>query len=55
MTILDILLNRKSKINNRKSPRLYHYLHENEIEKSRIHLRLDADGHGTLVVNAWRI
>jgi len=55
MTILDILLNRKSKINNRKSPRLYHYLHENEIEKSRIHLRLDADGHGTLVVNANKV
>jgi len=31
---------------------LHHYVHENEYEKSRIHLRIDADGHGTLIVNA---
>jgi radical SAM protein with 4Fe4S-binding SPASM domain len=35
--------------------RLYHYTRENEHEKSRVHLRLDADGHGTLIVNANRI
>lgn len=34
------------------APRLYHYLRENEHEKSRIHLRIDPDGHGTLIVNA---
>jgi len=34
---------------------LYHYRHENNEEKSRIHLRLDADGYGTLIVNANRI
>ena len=34
---------------------LYHYAIENPGEKSRIHLRLDADGHGTLVVNANRV
>ena len=55
MTILDTLFNRKSKIKNLKSPSLYHYLRENETEKSRIHLRLDKDGHGTLVVNANRV
>lgn len=33
-------------------PRLYHYIRENEHEKSRIHLRVDPDGHGTLIVNA---
>jgi radical SAM protein with 4Fe4S-binding SPASM domain len=61
MTILDTLFNRKSKIpyghnvKNLKSPNLYHYLRENETEKSRIHLRLDEDGHGTLVVNANRV
>ena len=55
MTILDTLFNRKSKIKNLKSPSLYHYLRENETEKSRIHLRLDEDGHGTLVVNANRV
>jgi radical SAM protein with 4Fe4S-binding SPASM domain len=33
-------------------PRLYHYTRETEQEKSRIHLRIDPDGHGTLIVNA---
>ena len=37
------------------SASLYHYLRENLDEKSRIHLRFDADGHGTLVVNANRV
>jgi radical SAM protein with 4Fe4S-binding SPASM domain len=31
---------------------LYHYVKEDEHEKSRIHLRLDEDGTGTLIVNA---
>ena len=35
--------------------RLYHYLNENEHEKSRIHLRIDPDGTGTLIVNANRV
>jgi radical SAM protein with 4Fe4S-binding SPASM domain len=35
--------------------RLYHYLKENEQEKSRIHLRVDPDGSGTLIVNANRV
>jgi radical SAM protein with 4Fe4S-binding SPASM domain len=34
---------------------LHHYSIENGLEKSRLHLRLDNDGHGTLVVNASRI
>ncbi|MGE5250051.1 MAG: PqqD family peptide modification chaperone [Bacteroidota bacterium] len=34
---------------------LYHYTRRNEGEHSRIHLRLDADGHGTLIVNASRV
>jgi radical SAM protein with 4Fe4S-binding SPASM domain len=34
---------------------VYHYRRENQAEKSRVHLRLDADGHGTLIVNANRI
>jgi radical SAM protein with 4Fe4S-binding SPASM domain len=34
---------------------LYHYRRETLDEKSRIHLRLDPDGHGTLIVNANRI
>jgi radical SAM protein with 4Fe4S-binding SPASM domain len=32
--------------------RLYHYTRETDSEKSRIHLRIDPDGHGTLIVNA---
>ena len=36
-------------------PRLYHYTRKNDQEKARIHLRIDADGHGTLIVNANRI
>ena len=36
-------------------PGLYHYCFEGENEKSRAHLRLDADGHGTLIVNANQI
>jgi radical SAM protein with 4Fe4S-binding SPASM domain len=34
---------------------LYHYLREDEFEKSRIHLRIDPDGTGTLIVNANRV
>ncbi|MBN1310088.1 MAG: radical SAM protein [Anaerolineae bacterium] len=36
-------------------PGLYHYRVENPGEQSRIHLRLDLDGHGTLIVNANRV
>ena len=35
--------------------KLYHYTRENEYEKSRIHLRIDPDGTGTLIVNANRV
>ena len=34
------------------SPRIFHYVRETADEKLRIHLRLDADGAGTLIVNA---
>jgi radical SAM protein with 4Fe4S-binding SPASM domain len=37
------------------STRIFHYVIENPSEKSRVHLRMDADGHGTLVVNANRV
>jgi radical SAM protein with 4Fe4S-binding SPASM domain len=46
--------NQHSTINN-PQPGLYHFRHEGPEEKSRIHLRLDPDGHGTLIVNANRI
>ena len=45
---------RKTKVENPK-PGVYHYRRETFTEKSRIHLRLDPDGHGTLIVNANRI
>jgi len=51
VSIFTDLFNRKSEIANPKSG-LYHYTRETEHEKSRIHLRLDADGTGTLIVNA---
>ncbi len=34
---------------------LYHYRVDGTDEKSRVHLRLDPDGHGTLIVNANRV
>src|SRR6188474_900202 len=37
------------------SSRIYHYVRESEHEKSRIHLRIDPDGTGTLIVNANRV
>ncbi len=54
MSFLAERFNRKSKIQNPKSG-VYHYRRESPEEKSRVHLRLDPDGHGTLIVNANRI
>ena len=54
MSLLADWFNRKSSIANPKSG-LYHYRIEDVDEKSRVHLRLDPDGHGTLIVNANRI
>jgi radical SAM protein with 4Fe4S-binding SPASM domain len=33
---------------------IYHFTRERPGEKSRVHLRIDPDGHGTLIVNAAR-
>ena len=58
MTFLDTLKNinmRTQLATFEPSANLYHYLHENADEKSRIHLRFDNNGHGTLVVNANRV
>jgi len=52
--MLKRLFNQRSTINNPQSG-LYHYRRDSLDEKSRIHLRLDPDGHGTLIVNANRI
>lgn len=37
------------------SPGLYQYRQEDATSKNRIHLRLDSDGYGTLIINANRI
>lgn len=52
--LFDTLFNRKSSTVNPGSG-LYHYTREDESEKSRIHLRVDPDGGGTLIVNASRV
>jgi radical SAM protein with 4Fe4S-binding SPASM domain len=36
-------------------PGLHHYLREEDGFSSRLHLRIDPDGHGTLIVNANRV
>jgi radical SAM protein with 4Fe4S-binding SPASM domain len=54
MASLTDWFTRKQKMENPKSG-VYHYRRENPDEKSRIHLRLDPDGHGTLIINANRI
>jgi radical SAM protein with 4Fe4S-binding SPASM domain len=45
----------RSQETSESAPRLYHYIRETDQEKSRIHLRIDLDGSGTLIVNANRV
>ena len=54
MDIVGKWFTRKSNLKNPKSG-VYHYRREKTEEKSRIHLRFDPDGHGTLIVNANQI
>ncbi|MBI3739120.1 MAG: radical SAM protein [Chloroflexi bacterium] len=57
MALLDTfksILKPSSTVNGPSSG-LYHYTREDEHEKSRVHLRVDVDGHGTLIVNANRV
>lgn len=37
------------------APQLYHYVHQGTGERSRIHLRVDPDGNGLLMINASRV
>src|SRR5512138_3948847 len=56
MSLIRDVLGRKTKPQPGPTlPGLYHYVREDGHEKSRIHLRLDADGYGTLIVNANRV
>jgi radical SAM protein with 4Fe4S-binding SPASM domain len=54
-SIRDVLSRKANQTPNPNPPGLYHYVRQDGLEKSRIHLRLDADGYGTLIVNANRI
>lgn len=55
MTLLQKVFNQQSAIRNLNLPGLYHYVRESGQERSRIHLRLDPDGDGTLIINANRV
>ncbi|MBV6397237.1 MAG: Coenzyme PQQ synthesis protein E [Anaerolineales bacterium] len=62
MSIFTDLFNRKTntRAEHRRSieyPKsgLYHYKFETEEEKTRAHLRIEEDGHATLIVNANRV
>ena len=51
MSIFTDIFHRISSVEN-PDPGLYHYVRESGQERSRVHLRLDPDGTGTLIVNA---
>ena len=55
MSFLAKFRNSKIPPNGSVASGVQHYLIENGEEKSRLHLRLEEDGHGTLIVNASRI
>jgi radical SAM protein with 4Fe4S-binding SPASM domain len=57
MTVLNSLKSilQPLSVVNSPSSGLYHYMRENDHEKSRIHLRIDPGGTGTLIVNANRV
>ncbi len=55
MALLDRLLYRPNASPKPGMPGLFHYMRQAGEEKSRIHLRLDPDGAGTLIINANRI
>ena len=57
MTFIQTLKNsfERSSVVRGPASGLHHYSSENEFEKSRIHLRVDPDGTGVLIVNANRI
>jgi radical SAM protein with 4Fe4S-binding SPASM domain len=55
MSFLETFLNPQSNPAVTHSPGLYHYLREVNGERARIHLRIDPDEHGILLVNASRV
>lgn len=55
MTLFDRLVRPRSVTPPTVLPGLLHFLRQDGPDKSRIHLRIDADGSGTLIVNADRV
>lgn len=55
MKLPDLFNRKKGPETPEKGAQVHHYLRQEDGEHSRIHLRLDVDGHGTLIVNASRI
>lgn len=55
MALLERFLGLKVEPESAFQPGLFHYVRQNGAEKSRIHLRVDAGGAGTLIVNADRV
>jgi radical SAM protein with 4Fe4S-binding SPASM domain len=54
--IQSLLSNLQSPFNREFPPRgLHHYTRESPQERARIHLRVDPDGHGTLIINANQV
>ncbi|MBM3145075.1 MAG: radical SAM protein [Chloroflexi bacterium] len=54
--IQSLISNLQSRSNRRLPPAgLHHYFRESPQERSRIHLRVDPDGHGALIVNANQV
>ena len=52
---MKLVSNLKSLVRGQPGVRIQHYLKEEKGYKARLHLRLDPDGHGTLIVNANRV
>jgi radical SAM protein with 4Fe4S-binding SPASM domain len=55
MSFLDSILHPKPTLNVLPTPGLFPYLRETDNGKARIHLRIDPDGQGILLVNASRV
>lgn len=55
MTLLNSLLRQSGILPGPSFPALYHFHREDGAGKTRIHLRLDTQGNGTLIVNADRV
>jgi radical SAM protein with 4Fe4S-binding SPASM domain len=55
MSFLDTITGRRFAGHVNANPALFHYSRQDASGESRIHLRLDTDGSGTLIVNADRV